>query len=800
MAIHGSPPAASWVQLTYTSADAIAGVKGGWGVKETLPSDADAKLVSVLTEGVIARIEEVVETSQFASEADLAARARRLAFKVVDGVLVMWHSISAGLDATGRPGNVYNHAAALTRESATVRAIEYWRSPDWLVPFGAANVTAARLGELNPGGAISRDSTVRFLRANDRVFSLEWILAAVSHACSAGGTLAFVADTPDEAASWIGAISYLTSPGLARRISFVTFERAARVGDNTLAGFRVVAVPRTDLAALKSAVPSSLIVDPTWSLDDPETGDYRTPLGQTFAPDRRWQTGLIDLFALDDDEQILRILAASDHITASFSPRELAALPLHWSLSMAMLADPEVQVFDRPGLTLECLSVAPASAPPDAPGIQLLLDRVVAELRGDNDWDQVLRGQVGPRLQRAAAAARMRDFLEGGWQTQRSPGLAPALISAALDDCEGSIPTAVGAALGILLGTADQVLSSGRVVSLLLDYPGPGRGGAKIETLVAGLRSRLSAPDMARFADEISSFNPRLSAAAVASRPVAQSPQTMGNASNSHWRESLAPAAANVRPSTSAGSFMAAPTPGQPATVPLSPIPQEPWALADDLGTALAELLVEAEVGTDRYAAIADAIRVQRGLRSVPLGRSPQGGHRSELVRAEAEWRDSANPGPVRVVFSSWLSTHYAMIEAEGSGVFVPTNGLAEDVSAWLEPHLAELTRFLEGAPAQQVAEIAASSMREEFEPSRNSIIGARSRDGRMLGWTAVLAAIKRMTPERHIEVWQYLEPEAVRGEGAITRSPVDEYFDHLRPPGANTEGAAPAGTRARRH
>ena len=95
MAIHGSPPAASWVQLTYTSADAIAGVKGGWGVKETLPSDADAKLVSVLTEGVIARIEEVVETSQFASEADLAVRARRLAFQVVDGVLVMWHSISA---------------------------------------------------------------------------------------------------------------------------------------------------------------------------------------------------------------------------------------------------------------------------------------------------------------------------------------------------------------------------------------------------------------------------------------------------------------------------------------------------------------------------------------------------------------------------------------------------------------------------------------------------------------------------------------------------------------------------------
>jgi hypothetical protein len=752
MAVQVRRPGPSWVQLTYTSADAIAGVKGGWGVKETTPADASPDIVADLRDGVTTRLDEVVETTQFASEAELAARARRLVFKVTNGVLTLFHAAAAGLDATGRPGNVYNHAAALVPDDLSVRPIDYWRTPDWLEPFGAAEVTAARLGELRPGTTITRSSTIAFLRDGDRVFNLEWILAAVSRACLTNSTLALVADTADEAASWIGAITYLTSPGLARRLSFVTFERASRLGDSALAGLRIVAVPRVDLPALEAMTGSVLVVDPTWSLEDPAgEGAWRTPLGQTFAPDESWQSGLIDLFALDDD-RILRIMAASDEITASFSGAELAALPLHWSLSMAMLADPEVQVSDRAQLTFECLRVAPATAL-DVPGVQAMLDKVAADLQGASVRDLVSNGQVGPLLQRVAAAAVMREYLDGGWQTDRAPGLPANLTATALDDNRGSIASAIRGAEGVMMGSADQILAGARLVSLLLDHPGTGREPEALRVPVAAFRSQLAKPELAAHVDEVAQLNPSLITRARP-EPPQELPAT-----------APPPQPPRAEPRRGQPAGVVAP----PAAPPVAALTNAPAArgpaglteLPEDQAEAWAELLIDAPFASERYQGLVDAVRVAGGVRWVPLTDLPDGLYDRAVAAALAGFRSDANPTPVRAAFGAWAAAFYALDEVTDRREQPPSD-LVEAIRAWHEPYTAELVRLLNTAPMSRVHKLIAVSILRACNSPGVTTLGIKAKDGIPLGWRAVRRAVAAMPDARYEEVQAALRRDLV--------------------------------------
>lgn len=174
-------PPPTWAQLTYTSADSATGAKGGWGIKERSAITTDL-MVSEILKGVSTRIVEVSPTSNFPSDEELRTRPRRLLFRLVNGVPTMWHAATAGPDATGRPGNVYTHAAMLASPDATLRPIEYWRSASWLTPFGAAAVTAAKLGDLRPGSVITRRSTLAFIDHGEREYAVEWLLAAVTYA------------------------------------------------------------------------------------------------------------------------------------------------------------------------------------------------------------------------------------------------------------------------------------------------------------------------------------------------------------------------------------------------------------------------------------------------------------------------------------------------------------------------------------------------------------------------------------------------------------------------------------------
>lgn len=733
----------SWVQLTYTSADAIAGVKGGWGVKQTTPPDAPSWVTSALRDAVTTRIHEVVETSQFASQTELQARTRRLMFKVTGGIPALWHTAAAGLDATGRPGNVYTHAAALVSDDPSMRPIEYWRSSDWLVPFGPAEVTSARLGQLRPGTAITRAKTVAFLREQDRVFNLEWMLAAVSHTSAQSTMLVLICDTADEAAQWLAAISYLTSPRLGRRISWVTFERAERLDDPSLAGLRIVAVPRADLDVIAAPAANTLMVDPRWSLEDPGSGPWRTPMGQIFDPDHNWQSGLIDLFALDDDDQILRILCAADDITASLEETDAATLPLHWALSWAMLTAPGVAVIDRAGLMSECLRVAP------------------------------------PRLQRAAAGSVMADYLQGGWQTAAGHELPESLVPVALDDNQALVTQAIKAAQGSLLGNADQILAAARMLSVLLDHPGAGRGPGEMEVLVAGMRSRLGVADVAGQLDVIAQLNPALSADSV----TARTPQADSSSGAAAPRPLPSWDADPVPVSTLEAAASAT---LEPSTAIEHDREVEPGAetLPSDVDEALALLLVDERPGSARYFGIADSIRVVRGLREVPLWRLPPGGHRAMAETALAQWSDVSNT-PLRAVFASWLTVLYALSDAEKLAD-QPPPALLKEIRERPEPHQAELVRLLATNPEpHMVAQAVAAAIRRACYPLGHSVLSVKFQDGTVLGWRAVTEAVAAMDRTRYDEVMELLEPQIPAVRTSLGSMYDRAYLDQLRAAGA---------------
>ena len=90
-----------WYQLTYALSDDNGAGPGGWQVQGQAPADMPESVRELLRSQVVTRLLEVVPTDEFASSAELEARARRLVFKPVDDGLAWWHAATAGKDATG---------------------------------------------------------------------------------------------------------------------------------------------------------------------------------------------------------------------------------------------------------------------------------------------------------------------------------------------------------------------------------------------------------------------------------------------------------------------------------------------------------------------------------------------------------------------------------------------------------------------------------------------------------------------------------------------------------------------------
>ncbi|AGZ53833.1 GAP1-N2 domain-containing protein [Mycobacterium kansasii] len=276
---------ARYGQLSYTSFDA-SGSAGGWRVKQT-GGDLDEAEEALLVAGVHTVLNPVKPLPAFPTAAQLQRIPHRLAYRRINrNTACYWHTVPAGSDHTGRPGNVFVHAM-LDREAGkaqgSYRPIELWRSQRWLCPYGGAAVAGAELPAEppGPGDTVTRRSVVNFAYDTStwRLTTLFGLMDAVAAAIEGGPPVVLGAESDETAAQWIGLISFLMSPGTARSLNFSTFDRADQLEHAVRIGQHLTAIPRDDLPMAPAA---AVTIDETDTLSLGEFGGqpHRTAAAQ----------------------------------------------------------------------------------------------------------------------------------------------------------------------------------------------------------------------------------------------------------------------------------------------------------------------------------------------------------------------------------------------------------------------------------------------------------------------------------------------------------------------------------------
>jgi hypothetical protein len=324
-----------FAQMSYTSFD-MAGSAGGWGVKQSTGDLADREKTLLLS-GMHTGLNPVEPIPPYPTLEQLQQIPRRLAYRRVNrDTACYWHTVPAGADHTGRPGNVFIHALldrAAGGANARYRPIELWRSPRWLYPHGATAVARAELpaDPPGPGGVVTRDSVVEFAcdTRTWRLATLFGLLDAVAAAIDGGPPVVLGVDSVENAAQWIGLVSFLMSPGTARMLNFSTFDRAEQLGFAMRVGQHLSAVPRDDLVDEPVGV---VTIDETQTLSLGELGGepHRTAAGQRIAV-TAW-SAMAQVAMLDADSMRL-LLADIDAFSARVTD---AGLHPAWPMAMSV--------------------------------------------------------------------------------------------------------------------------------------------------------------------------------------------------------------------------------------------------------------------------------------------------------------------------------------------------------------------------------------------------------------------------------------------------------------------------------
>lgn len=264
--------AARFGQLTFTSYDGLGGA--GWQVKDAVGlTDPE---IEVLRAAIDVQLDAGVDLPRFPSPADLEGFPRRLVFDAdpsgaSEAAVAWWHHAPAGLDGSGRPGNVFAHVlldrgpavpdtgwgpsgddpGALRGTPFDHRPIDWWRSPGWLAPYGPELVRDCPLPRAvpRPGPMISVDRIAEFLLDFDdyrRLSVLRVLLDACAAALTGGRPVVLTTKSTDQAALWIAAVSYLTSVPTARCLSYSTLERPDSLGNRLRQGLRLCCAPTRD--------------------------------------------------------------------------------------------------------------------------------------------------------------------------------------------------------------------------------------------------------------------------------------------------------------------------------------------------------------------------------------------------------------------------------------------------------------------------------------------------------------------------------------------------------------------------
>ncbi|WP_135451351.1 hypothetical protein [Mycobacterium sp. DL99] len=411
---------ARYGQLAYTSYDAV-GAAGGWQVKQrtgALTSDEIAALIA----GVRTVFRPVEALPPYPTAEQLEQRPRRLAFGRPDNDTAgYWHTVPAGTDSTGRPGNVFAHVVLdrMPFRAPHVRPIELWQSGGWVCPFGAAAVARAEIGDTPPaaGSVVTRDSVVAFaLDARTwRLATLFVLLDAVAAALDGGAPVVLGTQSPDSAAQWIGVVSFLMSAGTAARLTFSTFDRADQVTLALQSGQLLTAVPIVDLDAIPAGVTVISEIEEVW-LGELDGAPHRTAGGHAVEA-TAWSA--MAQVALLDPHSARRLLDDIDRVAAQVVDQGLHPA---WPMAMAIAGSPEFADAEE-----EAHEVIAGHSPLDVPAgstaaatIFGVFSSVVGASTADA-WRAVQELPDGPAAQFADATYLSRAIADDTWLAQIGP-------------------------------------------------------------------------------------------------------------------------------------------------------------------------------------------------------------------------------------------------------------------------------------------------------------------------------------------------------------------------------------------
>ena len=213
------------------------------------------------------------------------------------------------------------------------RPIQWWRSPRWVCPYGAAAVARAVLPDEVPGpaAAVTKDSALTFALDTStwRLATLFGLLDAVAAALDGGPPVVLGVESADAAAQWIGLVSFLMSPGTAARLNFSTFDRADQLAAALQSKQHLTAVPVVDVTAVPAGV---VVIDETATLSLGELGGepHRTSAGQPIAVTPRSAMAQVVLLEPGSARAVL------DDIDRYAAQVEDTALPPAWPMAMAV--------------------------------------------------------------------------------------------------------------------------------------------------------------------------------------------------------------------------------------------------------------------------------------------------------------------------------------------------------------------------------------------------------------------------------------------------------------------------------
>ena len=441
-------------QLTYTSFDA-SGTAGGWQVKEVSGGIAgDSDEVRLLVAGVRTVLDPVEPLPDYPDAAQVDRLPRRLAYQRLDEArAAYWHTVPAGVDSTGRPGNVFAHAVIDRMPSAAgvERPIQRWHAPGWLRPFGPDAVTRAQLPveAPAPADAITRDGVIAFALDTStwRLGTLFGLLDAVATALDGGPPVVLGVESPDSAAQWIGLVSFLMSAGTAARLNFSTFDRADQVHLAVQAGQHLTAVPASDLSALPRSSADVVVIDETSTLSLGEYGGqpHRTEAGQPI--DVTAWSAMAQVVLLDA-QSAATVLADVDAYAAQVGDRDLHPA---WPMAMSVLARDEFA--DARDEAKQLLAIrSPRGLVKDSDAGRALAD-ALADLVGTSTADAWQAVQSAPAGGEAADHANrtylLRALADDAWLGQPGPiPVAPRGAAPPGQPPDTQLAAAVGAAIG----------------------------------------------------------------------------------------------------------------------------------------------------------------------------------------------------------------------------------------------------------------------------------------------------------------------------------------------------------------